>query len=95
MADYVKLYIEQGERLTLEEDWATPLITEVHSHYFCFPVIFTDIYAFILCLIILDIHLSVGTTKIHLPNHIQGMADLLHSDAIQQLEVALIGSPVV
>ena len=33
--------------------------------------------------------------KIHLGSHIRHMADLLHVDAIQQLEVALLGTPVV
>ena len=31
--------------------------------------------------------------KIHLADHIKRMAELLHADAIQQLEVALLGSP--
>ena len=32
--------------------------------------------------------------KIHLINHMKSMAELLHADVIQQLEVALLGSPV-
>ena len=32
--------------------------------------------------------------KICLANHIQSIAELLHTDAIQQLEVMLLGSPV-
>ena len=63
MADYIKLFMEHGERLTLGEDWATPLITEVHSYYFCCPNIFTDIYAFILHPINFDTHLSIDITK--------------------------------
>ena len=31
--------------------------------------------------------------KIHLTNHIKSMAELLHAEVIQQLEVALLGSP--
>ena len=65
-ADYIKLLMEHGQSLTLGEDWATPLIMEVCSCYFLSPVfslIFTDLYAFIMHLIIFDIHLSVGTTK--------------------------------
>ena len=31
--------------------------------------------------------------KIRLANHIKSMAELLHADTIQQLEVALLGSP--
>ena len=31
--------------------------------------------------------------KIHLADHIKRMAELLHADAIQQLEVAILGSP--
>ena len=33
--------------------------------------------------------------KIHLADHIRWMTDLLHADSIQQLEVALLRSPVV
>ena len=29
LADYVKLFMEEGEELTIGEDWAAPLITEV------------------------------------------------------------------
>ena len=29
LADYIKLFMEEGEEMTLVEDWATPLITEV------------------------------------------------------------------
>ena len=35
-----------------------------------------------------------GLAKIWLANHIKSMAELLHADMIQQLEVALLGSPV-
>ena len=31
--------------------------------------------------------------KIHLANHIQSLVELLHADAVQQLEVALLGTP--
>ena len=31
--------------------------------------------------------------KIHLANHIQSLAELIHADAVQQLEVALLGTP--
>ena len=31
--------------------------------------------------------------KIHLATHIHGMAGLLYADAMQQLEVVLLGSP--
>ena len=35
MADYIHLFMEQGEELTLSEDWAAPLVTEVfHYAYF-------------------------------------------------------------
>ena len=33
-ADHVKSFMEQGERLTMGGNWATPLITEVHCFYF-------------------------------------------------------------
>ena len=32
MVDYVKLFMKHRERLSLGEDWATPLITEVQSY---------------------------------------------------------------
>ena len=32
--------------------------------------------------------------KIHLANHIHSLAELLHADAIQQLEITLLGTPV-
>ena len=32
--------------------------------------------------------------EIHLANHIHSLVELLHADVIQQLEIALLGSPV-
>ena len=32
LADYVKLFMEEGEELSMGEDWATPLVTEVPFH---------------------------------------------------------------
>ena len=34
-----------------------------------------------------------GLQKIHLVNHICSLAELLHADTIQELEVALLGTP--
>ena len=33
-ADYVRLFMKQGEKLTLGEEQATPVTTQVHSYYF-------------------------------------------------------------
>ena len=37
---------------------------------------------------------STPLQKICLTNHIHSLAELLHADAIQQLETALLGTPV-
>ena len=43
VADYVRLLMEKGEDLTLGEDWAAPLITEVCSYMF--PMINSPIHS--------------------------------------------------
>ena len=37
LADYVKLFMEEGEELTLGEDWPAPLITDVSYLPRCLP----------------------------------------------------------
>ena len=64
LADYGRLFMEEAEEMSMDEDWAAPLVTE-------------------------------ALKKIHLVSHIRHMADLLQADAIQQLEVALLGTLVV
>ena len=38
LTDYVKLFMEEGEELTLGEDWAAPLVTEVISLFFLYDL---------------------------------------------------------
>ena len=85
--------MEEGEILTLGEDRSTPLITEVHFFssqvsYGHFSSKVSSISCTFHCLIFQALQ------KICLANHIRRMADLLHTDAMQQLEVALLSSPV-
>ena len=64
LADYVRLFMEEGEEMSMGEDWAALLVTD-------------------------------ALQKICLVSHIRHMADLLQADAIQQLEVALLGTLAV
>ena len=64
LADYVRVFMEEEEEMTMGEDWAAPLVTE-------------------------------ALQTVSLASHIRCMADLLHVDAIQLLEVALLGTLVV
>ena len=97
VADHVHLFMEKGEELTLSEDWAAPLVVEVFLQYY-----FIDLFA--VSFLSHVIHLIQSTIqspnvhfqalqKIHLADHIKQMAHLMHVDTIQQLEVALLGSP--
>ena len=85
--------MEEGEELTVSEERAAPLVTEV-SHYISFMIHFLDhfLISFHPSYSIHHPHLQ-ALQKIHLANHIRHMADLLHADTVQQLEVALLGSP--
>ena len=92
MADYVCLFTEEGEELTLGEHQAAPLITEVCHHI---PLLkFLDYLNLFIHLLNLS-SLLQALQKIWLMDHIWQMADLLHADAIQQLEVVLLGSPAL
>ena len=97
LADYVKSFMEEREELTLGEDQAAPLVTEVP--------LYTPIWS-IFQFLLISFHLSFSgykdtmillyhlqaLQKICLASHIRYMADLLQADAVQQLEVALLGS---
>ena len=83
---------KEGEELTLGEDGATTLVMEVF-HYILFLVYFLNYFNLLsFNLLNLSCHLQ-ALQQIYLADHIRWMADLLHADAIQQLEVALLGSP--
>ena len=51
-------------------------------------LLYTAIYSFITTFLFIQ-----SLQKIRLAKHIHSLGDLLHVDAIQQLEVALVGSP--
>ena len=57
------------------------------------PMIDSPIHSTFFCLVLLNSssHFQ-ALQKICLVNHITSMADLLHANAIQQLEVAVLGS---
>ena len=69
-----------------------PLITEV-SHYISFMIHFLDHFNFLSSISLNPSSHLQALQKIHLVNHIRWIVDLLHTDAVQQLEVALLGSP--
>ena len=78
--------------LTLGEDRAAPLITEVH--FFSFQISsghFPSNGSLLSCMF--HCLLFRALQKICLAYHIKIMVDLLHADAVQQLEVALLGPP--
>ena len=78
--------------LTLGEDRAAPLITELH--FFSFQISSRHFPSNSSLLSYIFHHLIFqALQEICLANHIKSMADLLHVDAVQQLEVALLGSP--
>ena len=99
-ADYVRIMVKSGMSLPMGEDWSVPLITEVMSLLSPYAI---PIPPIILLLVFLDITIyslitafvfTQALQKIRLANHIHSLAELLHADAIQQLELALLGSPV-
>ena len=91
-ADYVHLSTEEGLPLTSGEDRAAPLVTEVHFMLFRFSI-FCDHPLLISYSAFFPYSLFQALQKIWLANHIKKMAELLHANAVQQLEVALLGSP--
>ena len=92
LADYISIGLEEGEMLNLCEDRAAPLITEVH--FFSFQVSYGHFCSNVSLLSHIFHHLIFQVLqKIWLASHIRRMADLLHADAIQQLQEAFLGSP--
>ena len=69
----------------------TVWITEVTSYMS--PAIGSPIHSKFISFVLLNLSHFQTLQKIHLVSHIWSMADLLHVNAIQQLEVALLGSP--
>ena len=98
VADYVHIMVELGMSLPMGEDQLVPLVTEVLSLFspysllipYCIsPLVLlcTAIHSFITTFLF-----TQALQKIRLANHIHSLAELLHADAIQQLELALLGS---
>ena len=98
MADYVHLMVKAGMSLHMEDYQSVPLVTEVFffflfltshtrflflSHFWSFSFIHSSMFPLFLQTL----------QKIHLADHIHSLAELLHTDALHQLEVALLGSP--
>ena len=99
VANYVRIMVKSGMSLHMGEDQSALLITEVLSLLSPYAI---PIPSIILLLVLLGITIYSGITafvftqalhKIRLVNHIPSLAELLHADAIQQLELALLGSP--
>ena len=100
VANYVRLMVEEREVLTLGEDRAAPLITKVfsptsHMLILEFTLNSFSIHSQLFMLSCSIHHLVFFQTlqKIHLANHPKSMVELPHAEAIQQLEVAVLGSP--
>ena len=93
LADYMKLFMEEGEELTLSENQAAPLLTQVSPYNF-FHNPFSQLFLIFLfiCLTQSIIPIFRLYRKFCLASNIRSMADLLHADAVQQLEMALLGS---
>ena len=98
-ADYVWIMVEPGMHLPMGEDWSVPLITEVLSPFSPYSLfILSGILLLVLQCAAIHSFITVfvftqALQKIRLANHIHSLAELLHADAIQQLELALLGSP--
>ena len=87
--------MEEGENLTLGEDRMTLLITEVYIFFLSMsPAIDSPFYSKFSSFVLHNSSShSQALQEICLASHIRSMADPLHADIIQQLEVALLGSP--
>ena len=97
-ADYVHIMVESGMSLPMGEEWAVPLVMEVLSLFSLYSLLMPSCIS-LLVLLCTAIHslitifpVTQALQKIRLANHIHSLAELLHADAIQQLEVALLGS---
>ena len=95
--NYVRLMMEAGMNVPMGEDRVAPLITEVKPLISLFPS--PTIPPLILLsmtissIIIAFLCSPQALQKIQLANHIHSLAELLHADAAQLLEVALLGTP--
>ena len=93
LADYMIIFMKEGKELTLHEDRTAPLITEVDFSFFMSPAINSPFHFKISFVLHNLSSFFQALQKICQASHIRSMADLLHADTIQQLEVALLGSP--
>ena len=98
-ADYVRIMVKSGMSLPLGEDQSVLLIMEVRSllSSYAFPIPSSILFLIILVIVIYSfLTISVfnqALQRIQLVSHIHSLAELLHTDAMQQLELALLGSP--
>ena len=92
--------VKSGMSLPMGEDWSVPVITEVLLILLLYAI---SLPSLISCLGILDITIyslfpafvpTQALQKIRMANQVCSLAELLHADAMQQLELALLGSPV-
>ena len=98
-ADYIRIMVESGMSLPMGEDQSAPLIMEVQSIFSSYAILIPSSILLLILLVIAIyslITVSVSTQalqKIRLVSHIHSLAELLHPNAMQQLELALLGSP--
>ena len=90
--------VQSGMSLPMGEDQSVPLVTEVLSLFPPYSLLIPSCISLVVLLCTV-IHSFITTflfiqalQKIRLANHIYSLAELLHVDTIQQLEVALLGS---
>ena len=93
LADYVKLFIEEGEGLTMGEAQDPLGYRGIFSFHFSLIIYFLDHLDFLSSISLNPSSHFQALQKIHLAPHIRHMADLLHADATQQLEVAFLERP--
>ena len=99
-ANYIRIMVKSGMSLPMGEDWSAPLVTDVLSLLpsYAIPIPSSILLLVLLVIIIYSLITAFVFTqalqKIRLANHICSLAELLHADAMPQLELALLGSPV-
>ena len=93
-ADYVHIFMEGGDMSVMGEDRSAPLIMEVFFHSMSSVIMYSIIPSCPMHVLYHSSSYFQALQKICLANHICSMVDLLHADAMQQIEVALLGSPV-
>ena len=98
-ADCIRIMVKSGMSLPLGEDQSAPLIVEVWSLFSSYAIPIPSSILFLILLVIVIYSLLTITVfnqalqKIRLASHICRLAELLHANAMQQLELALLGSP--